>query len=116
MKQYVKNGDLKECDVQIIMEYQKLLPVLQQEDGSLINARTLHKELGVKKKFADWIKMRIEKYEFVNGEDYKLDFPKKGNQNSHGGDRKSKTYSLTLDMAKELSMLENNDFADNDLG
>ena len=61
--------------------------------GVWIDARTLHKELNVRKKFAD---------------DYKLDFPKKGNQNSHGGDRKTKYYSLTLDMAKELSMVENN--------
>lgn len=106
--QYVKNGDLKESDIKIIMDYQKLLPVLQQEDGSWIDARTLHKELGVKKKFADWIKIRIDKYEFIEIDDYKLDFPKKGNQNSHGGDRKSLHYSLTLDMAKELSMVENN--------
>ena len=32
LKQYVKNGDLKESDIQSILEYQKLLPVLQQED------------------------------------------------------------------------------------
>lgn len=64
--------------------------------------------MGVKKKFADWIKTRIDKYEFIENEDYKLDFPKKGNQNSHGGDRKSLHYSLTLDMVKELSMEENN--------
>ena len=108
MKQYVKNGDLKESDIKIILDYQKLLPVLQQEDGSWINAKTLHKELKVGKDFTTWIKGRISKYEFVENEDYKLDSPKLVNQNSHGGDRKSKIYSLTLDMAKELSMVENN--------
>ncbi len=92
----------------IILDYQKLLPVLQQEDGSWIDARTLHKELKVGKDFTTWIKGRISKYEFVENEDYKLDSPKRVNQNSHGGDRKSKIYSLTLDMAKELSMVENN--------
>ncbi len=109
LRQYVKNGDLKEPDIKIILDYQKLLPVLQQEDGAWIDARTLHKELNVRKKFADWIKVRIDKYEFLENDDYKLDFPKKGNQNSHGGDRKSLCYSLTLDMAKELSMVENNE-------
>lgn len=74
--------------------------------GSWIDARTLHKELKVGKVFANWIKDRINKYEFVENEDYKLDSPKRVNQNSHGGDRKSKIYSLTLDMAKELSMVE----------
>ena len=107
LKQYVKNGDLKESDIKIILDYQKLLPVLQQEDGSWINAKTLHKELKVGKDFTTWIKGRISKYEFVENEDYKLDSPKLVNQNSHGGDRKSKIYSLTLDMAKELSMVEN---------
>ena len=106
LKQYVKNGDLKESDIKIILDYQKLLPVLQQEDGSWINAKTLHKELKVGKDFTTWIKGRISKYEFVENEDYKLDSPKLVNQNSHGGDRKSKIYSLTLDMAKELSMVE----------
>lgn len=69
---------------------------------SLIDARTLHKELGVGKDFTTWLKGKISKYEFIENEDWKLDSPKRGNQNSHGGDRKSKTYSLTLDMAKEL--------------
>ena len=27
LKQYVKNGDLKESDIKIILDYQKLLPV-----------------------------------------------------------------------------------------
>lgn len=81
--------------------------MLQQEDGSWIDARTLHKELKVGKDFTNWIKGRISKYEFIENEDYKLDSPKRANQNSHGGDRKSLHYSLTLDMAKELSMVEN---------
>ena len=74
--------------------------------GSWINAKTLHKELKVGKVFANWIKDRINKYEFVENEDFKLDLPNLANQKSHGGDRKTKYYSLTLDMAKELSMVE----------
>lgn len=77
-------------------------------DGFWIDARTLHKELKAGKDFTTWLKSRISKYEFVENVDYKLDSPKWVNQNSHGGDRKTKYYSLTLDMAKELSMVENN--------
>lgn len=72
--------------------------------GSWIDARTLHKELGVGKDFTTWIKGRISKYEFVEDEDYKLTLTKIG-------ERKNvikNIYSLTLDMAKELSMVENN--------
>ena len=75
--------------------------------GAWIDARTLHKELKVGKFFPNWIKGRINKYEFVENEDFKLDLPNLANQKSHGGDRKTKYYSLTLDMAKELSMVEN---------
>lgn len=63
-----------------------------------IDARALHKELNVGKNFTNWIKGRINKYEFIENEDYKLDSPKRANQNSHGGDRKSLYYSLTLDI------------------
>lgn len=77
------------------------------KDGSWIDARTLHKELRVGKDFTTWLKGRIKKYDFIKNEDYKLDSPKREDQVSHGGDRKSKYYSLTLDMAKELSMVEN---------
>lgn len=62
--------------------------------------------MGVKKKFADWIKERINKYEFTENEDFKF-FPKKGKTSKQGG-RPTDDYSLTLDMAKELSMVENN--------
>ena len=70
--------------------------MLQQEDGSWVDARVLHSELKVGKDFTNWIKGRISKYEFIENDDWKLDSPNLAN------------YSLTLDMAKELSMLENN--------
>lgn len=104
LKQYVKNGDLKESDIKIILDYQKLLPVLQQEDGSWIDARTLHKELKVGKDFTTWIKGKISKYEFIENEYWKLTFTKTGERKNV----KVNNYSLTLDMAKELSMVENN--------
>lgn len=99
---------MKESDIKIILDYQKLLPVLQQEDGSWVDARVLHSELKVGKDFTTWLKGRISKYEFTENEDYKFYPLKQTNQKSHGGDRKSKCYSLTLDMAKELSTIENN--------
>ena len=64
----------------------------------------LHKELKVGKDFTTWIKGKISKYEFIENEDWKLTFTKTG-------ERKNVTvnnYSLTLDMAKKLSMVENN--------
>ena len=90
------------------------------ESVQTINARELHAFLGVGKVFQTWIKDRISKYEFVDGVDFvcsqnsvnnhgDFDFPNLGNQKRRGGDRRSFDYHITLDMAKELSMVENND-------
>lgn len=54
-----------------------------------------------------WITGRISKYDFIEDEDYKVCFPKRENKKGSGG-HNTKDYSLTLDMAKELSMVENN--------
>lgn len=74
-----------------------------------VNARSLHEFMEVGKDFSNWIKDRIEKYEFIEGTDYSLDSPNLANQVGHGGDRKTKDYYLSLNMAKELSMLQNNE-------
>ncbi|WP_273757229.1 antA/AntB antirepressor family protein [Bartonella sp. MM73XJBT] len=79
--------------------------VIDQETVQTVNARDLHAFLGVGKKFADWITERINKYDFVENRDY-IVFPNFG-KNLQGG-RPSKDYALTLSVAKELSMVENN--------
>ena len=69
------------------------------KDGSWIDARTLHKELSVGKEFANWIKGKISKYDFVENEDWKLTIAKTGKRSNVI----QKDYSLTLDMAKEFA-------------
>lgn len=75
----------------------------------LINARELHKKLENKRKFADWIKQRIEHYKFVKYQDF-IPFHKfeKGDEKGFGN-KTIKEYYLTIDMAKELCMVENNE-------
>ena len=55
--------------------------------------------------FANWIKHRVEKYGFVENQDFVsfLVATKKPN-----GGRPSQEYFVTLDMAKQLAMVENN--------
>lgn len=72
----------------------------------IVDARELHTFLEVGKKFADWINERIQQYQFLEGRDFEIDFPKSGNQTGRGGDRRSKDYRLSLNMAKELAMIE----------
>ena len=79
-------------------------------NGSLINARELHSFLGSKQRFSDWIKNRIKKYEFVENRDFFTNHKIMIRENSaKQGASKSKEYYITINMAKELAMVENND-------
>ena len=84
-----------------------IVPIYENIEGEkLINARELHKELGNKRKFSDWIKQRIEQYDFIENQEYikHHNFVIVGNLK-----RPQIDYYLTVDMAKELCMIENND-------
>ena len=69
------------------------------------NARDLWEFVESKQQFADWIKSRIEKYGFVEGEDFTVH---KIMNNPLGG-RSSLDYHLTIETGKELAMVENNE-------
>lgn len=92
-----------------------LIPLLtaevEAETKPMCNARDLHTALQVGRDFSTWITGRIDEYLFTEGVDFLvIDSPKLGNQKKgRGGDRRSIDYHLTLDMAKELAMIENND-------
>lgn len=70
-----------------------------------INARELHQLLNNKRKFSDWIKQRIEQYGFVENTEF-LSFSQIC-EKPQGG-RPINEYYITIDMAKELCMVENN--------
>lgn len=76
-----------------------------------VNARDLHAFLQVRRDFSNWIRSRIEKYGFVENQDFvsieTLSSPNLASSKSRP--QKMVDYHLTLDMAKELSMVENND-------
>lgn len=65
----------------------------------MIDARALKAWLGNKKDFSNWISARIEDYGFVEGSDFTTIKLKTGG-------RPRIDYLLTVDMAKELSMVE----------
>lgn len=85
-----------------------LIPVNQGQIGDAtvqtVNARELHAYLEVATRFNDWITARINDFGFVEEQDF-TSFT----ENSVKGGRPSKEYAITLDMAKELSMVERND-------
>ena len=67
-----------------------------------VNARELHAFLESKQEFSNWIKNRIEDYGFLDGVDFLTNLSK-----TQGRPRID--YFLSLDMAKELSMVERNE-------
>lgn len=97
-----------------------LINVWETEKGNqAVSARELYQFLEVGREFANWIKARIEKYGFIENKDfYKLYFNQHGNMlpivNSVNIDSQRVIggrieYVLTLNMAKELAMVENNE-------
>ncbi|WP_110693274.1 antA/AntB antirepressor family protein [Salinicola halophyticus] len=82
---------------------------IDQETAHLVDARTLHAFLAVGKVFAAWIQERIKQYGFEADRDYVIAFQnRKANISGRGGHNR-REYHLTLDMAKELSMVERNE-------
>lgn len=72
---------------------------INEELVQTVNARELHEFLQSKQRFADWIKARIEKYEFTQDVDFIT---------IHSSMTSPPTieYHVSLDMGKELAMVE----------
>ncbi len=70
-----------------------------------VNARKLHIFLESNQEYSNWIKNRISAYGFVQDEDFCLT---KISSKGRGG-HNAKDHFLTLDMAKELAMVERNE-------
>jgi anti-repressor protein len=87
----------------VVME---LIKIENRNGKETVNARELHEFLESKQEFSSWIKNRISKYGFIENEDYTLvdNFIKQVSGTKH-----LKDYYLSIDMAKELSMVENNE-------
>lgn len=107
----------------------ELIPIQQTGVTALfpqsVNARDLHKSLNVGRRFATWIVERIKEYGFIENQDFVLvsrngEIKNRFTENqgdvitSRNGEAKKGQrgghnridYHLTLDMAKELAMVE----------
>ena len=80
----------------------ELIKITEKEGQQLVSARELHEFLESKQDFTTWVKSRISKYGFVEDEDFTLHKFMEGKTWKHD-------YIITVDMAKQLSMVENNE-------
>ena len=130
MKKFTKRelmnrfGRTKE-EADIFIEYQRLFPeLLEDEEGFIINTHQLWEKLEVKTKYADWTKRKIiktfednydfigywfknnKKYNELKNENVNLDT---GNINQMVRNGYSKVFFCTIDVAKQVAMMENNE-------
>ena len=85
----------------------ELIKITERDGCRAVSARELHQFLESKQDFSTWIKARIEKYGFVENQDFVTAPQIYGTAN--GGHSTRMEYALSVDMAKELSMVENNE-------
>jgi anti-repressor protein len=85
----------------------EIIKIQTNNDGKqTVNARDLHEFLENKDNFTSWINDRIKQYGFVKN----IDFTSlQETTKKPTGGRPSKEYHITIDMAKELSMVERNE-------
>lgn len=124
IKKFSKRQLLDQCgfnteETQIILDYQKKLPILAETDGNLehfcVDASDLYLQLNVKSRFSRWIDNNVIA-NFENGKDYEILFKDREN-NTVAFDEHcsltpqklnaigvSKVYMLTLDTSKEIAM------------
>lgn len=88
------------------MTNSNLIPVfnglIANHPVQLCNARELHQFVESKRDYSTWIKDRISDYGFIQNEDYII-----VTERTLGRPRKE--YHITLDMGKELAMVERNE-------
>lgn len=88
------------------MYVDKLISITTNEQGSkVVSARELKQFLEVGTHVSTWINRLVDKYQFDEGIDFSI--LKSGNTN--GGVDKIDDFAITLDMAKEIAMLQGND-------
>lgn len=101
-REELKLYGLEEKEIDTILEYQEVLPILQQDNGDWINARILHEQLKVNKDFSDWFKNQVEELDLEVDKDYS---PLKGSKISGRGGFNKIDYITTVESAKEISMI-----------
>lgn len=83
---------------------QDLIKIEEKNGKQLVSARLLHEFLELSEKFTDWIDRTLNKYGFFENVDYIIISEK-----SEIALRPLKQFYLTLDCAKQLAMVANND-------
>jgi phage anti-repressor protein len=106
MSNVKKNSSLANNSSKVTaVSFREKLPIIQKFGKHVIDARGLHQLLQVSVRFNDWMNRRINEYDFIKDEEFYSNLSKTQKQ----GGRPKKEYYVTIDMAKELAMVERNE-------
>ena len=87
----------------------ELIKINYESDRPTVSARELHEFLEVNTAFKDWFP-RMREYGFTEGTDFNpLKFEQVRNEGGREVKREITDYQLTIDMAKELCMIQRNE-------
>lgn len=103
MTDLIKNEDLELNDIGSILQIKEQM--MGDYSVQAVDARSLHKALGVGKFFANWIKDVIKHLNLVENTNYEV-FAKNGKNPNQGG-RPTKEYNIALQVAKSIAMVSN---------
>lgn len=85
----------------------ELIKVFKQDDKDIVSARELHDYLQVTERFRQWFDKRVKKYGFEEGVDFTG--VKTFTVVNNGAKIELRDYAITLDMAKELCLVQENE-------
>lgn len=101
-------------EIELVMEYQRRFPIILDNEDNIekfcIDARELYKNIiqsDDMSHFSRWMKRAIKNYRFEENIDFTLIRPTGLIKSfASGGDVKSVNYTLTIDMAKQLAIVD----------
>ncbi|AEB73690.1 antA/AntB antirepressor family protein [Lentilactobacillus buchneri] len=86
----------------------QLIKILNYADGQAVSGRDLHDFLGLKTPYTQWMDRMIE-YGFAENVDFAVINKNVNDESAFGNVRKITDHALTLDMAKEIAMIQRTD-------
>lgn len=90
-------------ETQVILDYQKALPVLLEDNDTWIDAKDLWSQLSVKDKYTDWIKTQIKTFELQEN----IGFITNSVQTeiANGGYKDELHYQIKVESAKSIALV-----------
>nr|DAM57085.1 MAG TPA: AntA/AntB antirepressor [Caudoviricetes sp.] len=88
-----------------VLEFQFEIAEIGGERRRLVNARDLHKQLGIRTRFSDWIKRSLINQNFLQDVDFIVVLKNEYDASKFGGIRKQEEYLCTVETAKHLAMM-----------